>query len=66
MNLYTDPNELPYHVFPGDEQDQHDLESTLCTCDPELKEVNGCLVVIHNSRDGREAVEWANEILKNS
>ena len=53
------------HVYPLNDLEEHDLESTLCKCEPKLIiEPNSEIVVVHNSFDGREAVEWANEILK--
>ena len=54
------------HIYPIDDLKEHDLESTTCECNPEVKEINGDLFVIHWSYDGREAVEEANEILGNN
>lgn len=35
-----------------------------CTCLPIIqKQFSGSIIVIHNSFDGREGLEWANEIL---
>lgn len=36
-----------------------------CSCKPSPQEQeNGSIIVIHNSFDGREGLEWINEILK--
>lgn len=36
-----------------------------CKCNPRIeRQKNGAVIVVHNSFDGREGVEWANEILK--
>jgi len=51
------------HIFPLDEEDKHDLEGFYCDCDPRIDWDND--LVVHNSFDGREAVEQANEILRN-
>lgn len=48
------------HVFPLNEE--HKLEGFDCDCEPKIDFDNE--IVIHNSFDGREAVEQANEILK--
>lgn len=38
-----------------------------CPCEPELREVeNDGLLIIHNSFDGREGIEWAEEILNSN
>lgn len=35
-----------------------------CKCHPRIKyEDNGGVIIVHNSFDGREGLEWANEIL---
>lgn len=36
----------------------------LCECNPQIKYTDTGATVIHNSFDGREAIEWAREILK--
>jgi hypothetical protein len=52
------------HVHPLDDAEEHDLKSTLCKCNPHIiVEKDSEIVVVHNSFDGREGVEWANEIL---
>lgn len=68
------------HVYPVGDIDEHDLWSHFrekglpycaCKCKPNHQELypdeNGeptAMIIIHNSFDGREGVEWANEILK--
>lgn len=44
----------------------HDVRQVLiceCPCIPIVKEEGDGYMIIHNSFDGREGVEWANEIL---
>lgn len=50
------------HVMPIDDIEEHE-ESTTCKCEPKVLHENGEMIVVHNSFDGREGVEWANEIL---
>lgn len=65
------------HVYPVNDDYDHLLETEYdmanqlkcrCNCNPRLEfhrdeyYITG-VTVIHNSFDGREAVEWANEIL---
>ena len=52
-----------YHVHPVEDKKEHDTESFTCHCNPEIKTQDGNMIIIHNSYDGREGVEWANEIL---
>jgi len=67
-----DPEKV-YHVFPRNDLREHYLECVYpaltapycpCVCKPEFKEVEDALLIVHNSFDGREGVEWAKEILK--
>jgi len=53
------------HVHPLNDIKEHDTSDTgnTCHCEPTCKMEAGEIVVIHNSFDGREAAEWANEIL---
>lgn len=54
------------HVYPTNDLEQHDLEGTQCNCNPKvIIEPNAEIIIVHNSFDGREGVELANEILKN-
>lgn len=65
------------HVHPVEDISEHDLACTNpignrnhhcpCRCHPEYKYLDNCnLLVIHNSFDGREGLEWANVILNNT
>lgn len=53
------------HVTPINDAEDHDLSNNgnTCKCNPQVL-TEGELIVIHNSFDGREGVEWANEIIK--
>jgi hypothetical protein len=66
------------HVFPLDDLQQHITQVQRirskkkfvyrcnCKCKPTFEYIeNGRIIVKHSSFDGREALEWANEILKN-
>jgi len=37
-----------------------------CKCKPKIEVLEDRVLIIHNSFDGREAVEWANEIINES
>lgn len=53
------------HVYPIDDLEEHLLTDTICKCDPKvisIPHVNE-VIIVHNSFDGREGVEIANEIL---
>tara|TARA_R100000781_G_scaffold113591_1_gene82386 strand:- start:665 stop:865 length:201 start_codon:yes stop_codon:yes gene_type:complete len=52
------------NVLPLDDTIEH-LEFEGCECRPRVEEENGWMLIIHNSQDGREAVEHANEIINN-
>jgi len=53
------------HVYPLNDLFEHE-EGESCICQPKIEHVSiECCVVIHNSFDGREGLELANEILKN-
>lgn len=68
-----------YHVYPLNDLRPHYIDSAdpkddgfsndvppfcPCLCDPRKeKSENGTWLIIHNSFDGREGVEWANEII---
>lgn len=63
-----------YHVYPVNDLKEHDLHtwplpfdgySCDCKCKPRIEEVDLSFIVVHNSFDGREGVEWVNEILNN-
>lgn len=55
---------INYHVLPTDDIKIH-TELSSCHCNPKIKYESGNTIIIHNSFDGREGVEWANEILGN-
>lgn len=50
------------HVIPVNDLKPH-RESYVCHCEPKIENHTGNMICIHNSFDGREGVEWANEIL---
>lgn len=50
------------HVFPQDEEPVHFFAHG-CSCDPEVNKHDYGFCVVHNSRDGREALEEAVDIL---
>jgi hypothetical protein len=69
-----DPEKV-YHIFPLDDLDKHIFQCEYpvygtpfcpCKCNPEWKEEDDALLIVHNSFDGREGVEWANEILNST
>jgi hypothetical protein len=54
------------HVYPVDEENKHEIQSQLypfCKCFPSEEVKSETLIIKHNSFDGREGVELANEIL---
>ncbi|MEO7047626.1 MAG: hypothetical protein ABI091_20170 [Ferruginibacter sp.] len=53
-----------FYVLPVNDIKEH-RESYICPCLPEIKYESGNMIVVHNSFDGREGLEWVNEILKN-
>ena len=50
-----------YHLLPVDDIKEHEKSST-CACNPSSEIVNGNILVVHNSYDGREGLELANEV----
>lgn len=52
-----------FHVHPINDAEEHDLEGTVCKCGPSVVFEGAEIIVIHNSFDGREALEQAKEIL---
>jgi len=52
-----------FHVTPNNDIKPHS-ESFDCHCKPRVETEGLNMIVIHNSFDGREGVEWVNEILK--
>ena len=55
--------EKPTHIIPMNDSDTH-AECKHCKCVPYVENVEGTEIIIHNSFDGREALEWAKEILR--
>jgi len=69
------------HVYPVNDTKGHKtfcnfrekgLPYCPCPCQPNHQELNPdengeptAMIIVHNSFDGREGVEWANELLKN-
>lgn len=71
IRIMIDPDKV-YHVYPTNDLHEHILQCEYppigapfcpCNCEPIWKEEGEGLLIIHNSFDGREGVEWANEIL---
>jgi hypothetical protein len=52
-----------YHILPESDLKQHE-QSSMCSCMPLIKDEEFCVLVVHNSWDGREGLEMAKEILK--
>ena len=68
-----DPDKV-YHVYPVKDLKEHYLECVYpaighpycpCECEPKFKEEDDDLLIVHNSFDGREGIEWVNELLNN-
>ena len=55
------------HIHPLNDIKQHDTsdKGNTCHCEPTVRVAGNEIFVTHNSFDGREGVEWANEILNN-
>lgn len=45
------------HVYPLNDQREHDTEEVGCPCGPRVEAVEEECLVVHNSFDGREFVE---------
>ncbi len=56
--------EVVYNIIPVNDVKEHSEYST-CECNPTIDIVNGVVIITHNSFDGREGLEMANEILNN-
>lgn len=50
------------NILPINDSKEHSEDST-CDCCPTIIEEDGEMIVIHNSFDGREVIEWVNQIL---
>lgn len=55
-------NDNIWHVYPVGDTEEHEMSQN-CKCKPVAKEEGDGLIIVHNSFDGREGVEWANEII---
>lgn len=55
---------MAIHIIPLNDDEEHTEDST-CKCEPTMFEEEGDMIFVHNSFDGREGVEFANEILNN-
>jgi|LakMenE01Jun11ns_1017448.scaffolds.fasta_scaffold9849887_2 hypothetical protein len=53
---------MNWHILPVNDIEYHE-ESTTCKCEPQVEFIEGDMLIIQNSFDGREGVEWVNEIL---
>jgi hypothetical protein len=64
LSYKTKPTEM-IHVHPLNDIKQHDTTNTgnTCHCEPTVHVAGNEIFVIHNSFDGREGVERANQIL---
>lgn len=51
------------HVLPVNDLKSHEEETT-CECEPRIEIVEGGMLVVHNSFDGREIIEQANQLLE--
>ena len=54
---------MTLHITPLNDLKQHE-QTTTCECEPSIETVNGNILVIHNSFDGREGLEMFNEIIE--
>lgn len=51
----------PWHIFPVDEEELHDFVGSRCRCIPDVfVDADGCVIVSHNSFNGREWYEPQN------
>ena len=50
------------NITPINDIEPHE-ESSTCHCEPNIIVENGEIIVVHNSFDGREGVEWVNQLL---
>ena len=55
-----------YHIYPENDIQDHNTEGYNCPCHPEVNydKEDDAIFVLHNSFDGREAVEEAKRILE--
>ena len=64
-----------FHVCPRNDLESHYLKCVYpvlgnpycpCKCNPQFKEEDDSLLIVHNSFDGREVFEQAEEMIKHS
>lgn len=48
------------HVVPIEDERGHQI-LTVCTCVPHVSFDKNFIIVVHNSFDGREVIEWVNK-----
>jgi len=61
--IYEEDDE-PVHVYPINDIHEHTFEGDTCACNPSVQpQEGGGVVIVHNSWDGREGLELANEVL---
>jgi hypothetical protein len=53
---------MAIHIIPENDSQPHE-ELTTCHCHPRVDFTQGVMVVIHNSFDGRELLEQAQDLL---
>jgi len=54
-----------YHIIPENDTYNH-VTSDECECQPDVEMVKESLVITHYSFDGREVVEWVNNLINNN
>lgn len=55
---------MNWHILPNNDLKPHIEYGSICHCDPTVKLLDGGdIMIVHNSFDGREGLEIANEIL---
>lgn len=58
----TKADDKTIYIYPNNDTQEHIKDSMDCDCQPKADVTDGYFRIIHNSFDGREAVEWAKEI----
>lgn len=57
---------MNWHLLPTNDLKPHEETST-CGCEPNVEILeNGDMMIIHNSFDGREAIEMFNDIINSN
>ncbi len=55
---------MTVHTYPTNDHYPHSTNGTPCACKPRIVHVDGGIVIVHNSFDGREILENC-EVTKN-